>query len=69
MGNRLMVELPNQVRVHDWLEANKLKLDCRIKMEHIPDTSDVRITAEINSDEIQTVLLMNFCIALRKGEV
>lgn len=64
-----MVELPDMIRVHDWLEANKVELTCRIRMNHIPDTSDVRLTAEVNSDEIQEILLMNFCLALVKGEV
>ena len=69
MAKEGMVELPNMVRIRDWFDANKPDVKCKIHMQPLPDTSDVRITTELNSDEMMWILMMLFCIALRKGEV
>ena len=62
------VELPDIVRVHDWLEANGPELTYRIKMESIPNT-DARVMVEHNYNEMQGLLLTLFCMALVKGDV
>ena len=62
------VELPDIVRVHDWLEANKPKFTYRIKMESIPNMP-AEVTVEHNYDEMQGLLLTLFCMALVKGDV
>ena len=73
MDKKVMVELPDFDRVLDWLEANRVELTCRIKIEEMSsfttDVKDVRITVERDADAIQTVLLINFCMALRAGKV
>jgi len=69
MGKKGMVELPDMMRVGDWFKTNKVALKCQVRMQNIPDTPDVRITVEHNSDEMQWYLMVKFCIALRKGEI
>jgi hypothetical protein len=56
------VFLPDIVVVHDWLEKHKpiLKIDVKIESRSI--------ITESNYDQCLIVLMMNFCIALRKGE-
>jgi len=64
------VFLPDVSRVHDWREANKLPLKLSIHIDHLPGTeADFRVSTVVNSDELQSVLLTKFCIALRKGKV
>ena len=64
-----LVELPDMMRVGDWFKTSKLELKCQVRMQNIPDTCDVRVTVEHNFDDMLWILMMNFCIALRKGDV
>lgn len=63
------VELPDMDRVRIWFDANKPDIKIQIQLQHIPDTSDVKISATTDSDEMQWVLIMEFCMALRAGKV
>jgi len=69
MPDKPCVFLPDVGRVHDWLELNKLNSKNIIRIEPIAETSDVRLSVEDNSNEIQRTLLTLFCMALKKGEV
>ena len=64
-----MVELPDMERVSNWFDANKPEVKCRAEMSAIPETPDLKITLENDSDEKMWVLMMLFCMALRKGDV
>ena len=69
MSKEGMVELPDMERVRAWFDANKPEVTYRIRMQSIPNTSEVRVGANINSEEMQWILMLKFCMALRKGEV
>ena len=71
MGENAMVELPDMERVRSWFDNNKVEISSRIKMEMLPFTiNEVRVIAEvIEPEEKQWILIMLFCMALRKGKV
>lgn len=63
------VELPDMEKVHDWFEANKGNVICRLETELIRHSHDIKISVRHDGDSVQYVLLLKFCMALRKGEV
>ena len=58
-----MVSLPDMMAVSGWFDKNKMKVKVKVTLE-----GDKLVVSD-DGEDIQKVLLMKFCIALRKGSL